>query len=313
MGLFSKLFNKNSNSTDSNQNFKHNVFDGEISQYSTLPRFYYIEGRKFDIDSPESVYSIPLCHTDFIINQEHWGIDAILREHVNRHYYKIPENLKSACYSKISDFEYTPYKTESVKEKDARLKQEREQSQKLEKLRSITCSDMEQFKINQFEMTDIFCDNNMAIMLIQEKNQPQVLKDISKMNSYIQEAINLAHIKTSISIPINDISFSVEDITIKSDMYRRYYSYFECVPYTKTGKLSKFPLILHYATSNYEDFDAENKFFGKIYYSQMGSIGKAELINWLGHNCYVFYFATKGNSLILKSIEKNKNIIYKQT
>ena len=55
----------------------------------------------------------------FSINGEDWGIDTVLREHVNRYYSHIPEELKSTCYPKISEFEWNGLKRESAQEKQA--------------------------------------------------------------------------------------------------------------------------------------------------------------------------------------------------
>ena len=102
MGFFDNLFKKHEPEV-SKQEFKHNVYGVEISQYSSLPRYYFIQGECYDIDSPKSVSSIPVCETHFSINEEDWGIDTVLREHVNRYYSHIPEELKSTCYPKYQN------------------------------------------------------------------------------------------------------------------------------------------------------------------------------------------------------------------
>lgn len=315
MGILNKIFNVKKSSSSIEQNFKHNIYDSEISQYSSLPRYYYIQGKRYDIDSPESVSSIPLCKTDFNINEEHWGIDAILREHVNRYYGNIPEELKSACYPKISDFEWSEYKTESNAEKEARLKQEREKSEHLQAMKSITIDDIEKLNITQYKFSDIIYDNNMALMLVTPANQNQVLSDIKKLNSFISDAIVLAKIKKDFSIPVEDIVFSTNAINIGKEAHTQYYTYFECVPYTKTGKISKFPLILHYGTKNLHAFNSDTNFWGKIHYMQDGTIGKAELVNWISHNCYVINLGLIGTTLSIKSVTTNndngKQFLYK--
>lgn len=307
MGLIDKILRNREkiNPDVSEQTYKHNIYTSEISQYSSLPRYYYIEGKKYDIDSPKSVASIPICKNAFNINDELWGIDAILREHVNRYYTNIPDELKSACYPKISEFEYSPYKTETNAEKSARKKQELEKQEHIKKIHEITKFDMQKFQISQYQMTDIVADNNMAIMTINKNNQAQVLKELAELNQKLPEAMRIAKIKTSFLIPLDEIEFN--NIKKKSgrDTYTQYYTFFECTPYTKTGKNAKYPLILHYATKSLDSVEASTKFFGDIHYMQDGTIGKAKLINWIKNKCYIIQYGMVGATLSIKSVSTN--------
>ena len=157
MKLFDKFF-KNSPEIPE-QNYKHNVYEKETSQYSPLPRFYYIKGEKYDIDSPNSVSSIPICETHFKINDEDWGIDTILREHVNRYYTHIPEDLKTVCYSKISEIKWEGLEKLSHSEKLALEKQKEEQLREKAQLNAISRSILRIIKWKNLFMiiTNVLC------------------------------------------------------------------------------------------------------------------------------------------------------------
>ena len=99
MNLFKKLLHIDSKDQANESIPDH--FEETLSQYSIFPRFYYINGVKYDIDSAKSIDEIPLCKTEFIINDEIWSIDGILRSHVNRFFHKFPEDTRAACYKKI--------------------------------------------------------------------------------------------------------------------------------------------------------------------------------------------------------------------
>ena len=121
MNLLNKILHINQKSKIEEKIPNH--FEEILSQYSTFPRFYYINQKKYDIDTAESIKQIPLCKTEFIINGEIWGIDGILRSHVNRFYHKFPEKTRAACYEKIAQYNDSPYFAESPDEKYDRLKQ----------------------------------------------------------------------------------------------------------------------------------------------------------------------------------------------
>lgn len=311
MGIFNKIFK--SKTDISEQTYKHNIYSEEISQYSPLPRFYFIKGQMYDIDSPSSVANIPVCETHFNINEEDWGIDTILREHVNRYYSHIPESLKESCYPKISEIEWAGLKKESNAEKNARLCQEKKKLEEQLKLKTISLSDMEQLHFSNYKMSTPIYDNNMSIMTIIPENQNQVINDVQMINSCIQEACQMIQITDNLYIDPQKLKFDTKFDTIH--LITQYYTYFECAPYTKTGKISKYPLILHYATNTHHTINPPTDFFGTMHYMQDGNIGKVRAIYWVEHTMYLFELGLIGKTLSVKKIEKsfnnNKNILYK--
>ena len=314
MGFLNKVFKKSFDIIPE-QTFKHNVYETEISQYSSLPRFYYIEGKRYDIDSPESVSEIPICKTEFKINGELWGIDTILREHVNRYYSQIPEPLKAACYPKISDIEWSGLKVESSAEKTAVQKQAMERVEKEEKLLSISLKDMKQFDL-KFDLQTPFYNNQMCIIPINKTDKIQVKKDLSSLNKYVFQACSVANIDRKLELPLDELIYNPQILDYGTPSERtEYYTFFQCEPYTKTGKLSKYPLILHYATKNKNEFQPSKNYFGCIYYMKDGSIGKCLLIFWNYSKCHTIELFRNGATLDLKKVEENqcgiKSTLYK--
>lgn len=139
------------------------------------------------------------------------------------------------------------------------------------------------------------------IYLISGLNRELAKNDILSMNAYIKKA---ARFTGSPYAKIKNVSFDVpKDFFIKGEWSNSVY--FTCYPYTATGKLSKYPLTLHFSTQKTPSFQTEfdrfvrklrivpipvtNKIycikciapkyvFGRIYYLGNGEIGKAHIV-----------------------------------
>lgn len=138
-------------------------------------------------------------------------------------------------------------------------------------------------------------------------NIHQFFKDIDQLNTYIEKARTLAKIRTQFYIKPEDINF--DDIDGAA-------THWEITPYTKTGRLSKYPLTIYYRTYNYKKFDSKENLFGSMSYLKNGTIGKAELVNWINGRMYLIKLGIIKNSLSVKSVEttnkeSNRIFIYK--
>lgn len=290
------------------QDCKHNICSSELSQYSELPRYYYIQDKCYDIDSPESVSSIPICETLFRINNELWGMDTVLREHVNRYYGKIPDDLKSVCYSKIKELEWNGYKIESNPEKSVRIAQQEKWNSEQLKLESITNADMQQFVNIPYRLTGkITVHSRNAYMDFDELDYDILNKTIESINSIIEQGSNFHS-----NLPKELVLRNLKNPTIK------------CTPYTNTGKLSKYPLSICTSSSSY---DEENEYYKsyhyfpdtcgcELFYMQSGVIGKADIFFKRNTKRYYYYLVYKNheltiNKIIFSDIATNaKNILY---
>ena len=86
-------------------------------------------------------------------------------------------------------------------------------------------------------------------------------------------------------------------------------TYIECIPYTKTGKKSKYPVILHFASSLMVDNIQTHPYIGEIKIMQDGNIGNA--IVTFSKNYTKFTFGLIGINLIIKRIDDIFGNIYK--
>ena len=77
----------------------------------------------------------------------------------------------------------------------------------------------------------------------------------------------------------------------------------ECYPYTKTGKLSKYPVVLHFETfpqkHDYGGFSGEAIICGEIKILRDGNIGSA----WVNIWGNTFKIGLYGLSLVLKRVD----------
>ena len=72
-----------------------------ISKHSDLPRFYTINGIKYDIDNVRDIARIPLFKSTFYINGQLYGMDTILFEHRIK---STNQKIRQAAYHKMMEF-----------------------------------------------------------------------------------------------------------------------------------------------------------------------------------------------------------------
>lgn len=126
-----------------------------------------------------------------------------------------------------------------------------------------------------------------------EKNRNQALKDISLMNTFLEQVKDIADIRGHFGIELEQVKWGGNSP-----------STFEYSPHTKTGKVPKYILILHFNTRDSEEYEPPNNYFGDIYYMQDGSIGKANLVCWEGKIMHKVELGLKGTTFIIKKIQK---------
>ena len=93
------------------------------------------------------------------------------------------------------------------------------------------------------------------------------------------------------------------------------FTFYEAQPCTPTGRPAKYPLVLHYAYATHNDLNPPQDYFGELYYTQSGDIGKARLIFWERKKGYMIHLALVDNQLVVKKVERstpaNWETIYK--
>lgn len=171
--------------------------------------------------------------------------------------------------------------------------------------RIITNEDMAQFPNMPFHFRDpIKTYGKGAIdpwyMDLDWENEDNALDQIGQLNALVQLAYKLSpEIPLGLCIQENKIA--------KTSII--------CTPYTKTGKISKYPCSLFFSVDDIPG----NQTSGRIYYAQDGSMGKARIALWRDHVLYSLSYKTVGVSFVLDKVETNfgvpegepKRIIYK--
>lgn len=183
--------------------------------------------------------------------------------------------------------------------------------------KEISRKDMERYNRRPYQMCDMIYYEGKALMLLNTNNQFQALQDICSMNTLMQAAKEYAEITDDLFICTEEIKFDF-NIVDKGKPYQRteYYTYIECTPFTPKMKDAKYPYCLHFATENLNKYQPDENYFDRIYYMQDGNIGKSEIVYWIKHKMYVFYFGMIGSTLTIKKVETNtsdgnRKILYK--
>lgn len=314
--LIYKKMKINNYTTNNNLTLKNEII---ISQYSDLPRYYTINGIKYDIDNPESISKIPLFKGTFFINGIEYGMDSILMEHGRKTYSK---NIKvhQAAVEKGNEFRYSGivFKTEKEKEEE-RIRKERWALQDLEKEKrkkqcdSFKIEDMYQFENILFEwhwVMSLFHTNGIAWFMLNKNNQYIAFEYIDILDKLIREFYEYIPKLKEFEIFMEEIDFDYPKPMHKDSIAN---TYVECIPYTKTGKKSKYPAILHFSSS--ETIEENNRIYqnhpyiGEIKIMQDGNIGSASILFAKNHT--KFSFGLHGINLIIKRIDSDYGNIYK--
>lgn len=314
--LIYKILPHKNNKIDNNLPLKNEII---ISQYSDLPRYYTINGRKYDIDNPKSISKIPLFKGTFFINGIEYGMDSVLMEHGSKTYSKNIE-VHQASVEKGNEFRYNGiiFKTDKEKEED-RLREERWALQDLEKEKrkkqcdSFRIEDMYQFENILFEwhwVQSLFHTNGIAWFMLNMNNQYVAFKYINVLDKLIREFHEFMPELREFEIFMEEIDFNYPIPMHKNSIAN---TYVECVPYTKTGKKSKYPAILHFSSSETKNENGNiyqwHPYSGEIKILQDGNIGSAHIS--FSKNYTKFTFGLNGISLIIKRIDSIHGNIYK--
>lgn len=182
----------------------------------------------------------------------------------------------------------------------------------------VTLEDMKQFKLLPFEWN---CDirkvagpsvKPYAYMDIIGKNVDTIVDELKDMNVRL---LNVHHLSPLIpmilQIPIWDVL--IEPRTQGS------YSKIMCTPHTFTGRISKYPVSLHFVTElHVPDIDTTH---GELFYDRNGKVAKAKICFWRNHDGYFVYFKIINGELAVVKIESTvtmddrglPSVIYKAT
>lgn len=265
------------------------------SSHSGFPRYYVINGKKYDIDNIHDVRRMPVFGTVIYIDGKPYGMDTILLEH----YRKCNDDaLGYAAYEKSQEFRKHGFIRKSSWEIElenrARLRVEKEKTRK-KQCDSFSVDDMQQFPDLPFAfgfVMNLRHTDGIAWFQLNKNNQEIVKNYISIINDIIVDAKEYVGGIGNVFIDLENLDFDYPQPMRKNSMCC---TRVECFPYTPTGKLSKYPAVIQFAT---KADPSGLRTIGEIKLLRDGSIGAAT-VSTLGNT---FKIGLHGSSLVLKSI-----------
>lgn len=271
-----------------------------ISQYSEFPRFYTINGVKYDIDNPDDIKKIPLFDNILQINGEEYGMDSILLEHsVQASDY----DIRWAAYNKTEEFRRNGIIHKSKKEiardklhEDAMAERNAREAARNKQCDAFTVEDMQQFSDIPFAWSyvdKLQHTNGTAWFMLNRNNKQIAMHYIAEVNQIVADAAEYIPYIGDNSICIDNLDYDYPHPMYKGCMCQ---TRVECFPYTASGKLSKYPALLQFATkSNSNGVRA----IGTIKILRDGSIGAATF----SANSNTFKMGLHGRSLVLQRVD----------
>lgn len=281
-----------------------------LSNYSSMPRFYTINGIKYDIDNPIDIKNIPLFGDLIEINGQTYGMDSILRKHAAESYLS-NKNIYNAAIEKEAIFKEHGFYYETAEENALKKERqiayvEREQKEAAEKIRhdAFTIKDMQQFSDIPFDwhfVMNLKHTNGIAWFMLNKNNQYIALSIITFINDTLANNFSNINFNQPLYICTENIDF---DYPSPMNVNSVANTYVECIPYTKTGRISKYPAILHFKEFpekyNYgKYFHYAYSVYGDIYFMSDGNIGRADLTI----NKYQIQLRLKGLNLTIRKID----------
>lgn len=136
-----------------------------------------------------------------------------------------------------------------------------------------------------------------AYMDIVGDNVNIVKSELIKMNERISsDAKTYKHIPNNARIPVEDIVFT------PSDLYG--YTRIMCTPKTITGKISKYPLKIFFATDLSKSVTGGDTTHGELVYDKNGSVASANIYCWRKGNGFFLRYKTVNDELTLCGTER---------
>lgn len=168
---------------------------------------------------------------------------------------------------------------------------------------SFTVNDMLQFSdipIAWSYVMELNHTNGIAWCQLNWNNQKIAISYIDQVNQIIVDAHEYIQGIGHCFVDTDNLDFDYNYPMDKNSMCS---TRFECYPYTATGKISKYPVILHFATKwkqhDNGSYTSESRVVGTIKILRDGSIGLAD-VSMCGN---VFKIGLHGTSLVLKRVD----------
>lgn len=222
--------------------------------------------------------------------------------------FKIPDNNNEYSYKLDTSLQendlhvYIP----SQEQKERWQKQKEEKELRKKQCDTFRIEDMYQFPEIPFEWQWVIKLNHtdgIAWFMLNMNNQYIALSAINFINEILEDSKRYTDFNEELYICTENIDFGYPiTFTLKSTTC----TFVECTPYTKTGKISKYPAILHFKENPERHIYNDSACYvyrvhGEIYFMADGNIGKCDLVI----NDYWIKIRLKGLNLVVQRIGKN--------
>lgn len=163
-------------------------------------------------------------------------------------------------------------------------------------------SDKEKVKVSDlpdcFNISELKWSKELGAYLLTKENRAKAEADALRLNSYISEARKLLRSFPSNQFSTRNFKYAPSDPRRPEECCRLHVK-----PYTKTGKLPKYPMMLY--------IHASDKLFAEIYYGHGGEIGKVHMVS-RNSRCYELDLATVGGELIINAIYEHNPVTFEK-
>lgn len=266
-----------------------------------MPRYYSINGVKYDIDNPDDIRRIPLFKTKFQINGETFGMDSVLNEHCIQATTNM--DVHWAAYNKVQEYRSNGIIFKSQREiqrekayQQGQIERRKTEDARMEQCNSFSIKDMEQFSDIPFSwhyISKLRHTNGVSWFMLNLNNQKIALDYISKINDIIVDAHQYIDGIDDAYIDLNCMDFDYPVHMRKNSMCN---TRVECYPYTSSGRISKYPAIIQFAT---KIDHSGSRTIGEIKILCDGNIGAASVLI----NGCTFKIGLHGVSLVLLRVD----------
>ncbi len=141
----------------------------------------------------------------------------------------------------------------------------------------------------KFDLNQIKLVYGNLYILCNQNDIENATNDILSLNDVFIEAHKICKESPKRTIKENNMHFTVRQINGTN-----VFNFIRFSPLTKTGKIQKHPVILH--------FNISENFFGELYYSQNSTVDKVRITIWKKDDCYEIVAKNINNELAVNTI-----------
>ncbi len=218
---------------------------------------------------------------------------------------EISDNLQ------VNEVETTYPVYQHTKEQEERYAEyKRKEEKRNAQIETFVKEDMLQFQDIPFLWNkDLWHSNNKAWMQLSWKDAESALDYIDQVSRIVSDTCKAIDFFMP-QIRMDEIDFDYPVPFFQNSLPN---TYLECTPYTPTGKISKYPAVLHFASSRIERVGnhkyQSRPYMGVIKIMVDGQIGSASVL-FADHHTE-FSLSLFGLSLVVKRIDSDMGCIFK--